>query len=140
MSADSDMAALISKVRALGALPAEVAKVAAPGVGQVVKESAAGGRSPNGEAWADGKEGQRVLVNAASAVECRVIGQATVQLRLVGNATGDQKVQSIQHWGTKRIPARPILPEAGAPLPKTIVAVLQKAADEVFEKKAGGSK
>jgi hypothetical protein len=137
MSGDSELEDFIARVRSLGTASEDVAKAAVPGVLAVVKESAAAGRSPNGAAWAAGKDGGRVLANAASAVDCRAIG-STVQLRIVGNATGDQKAQSIQHWGSKRIPARPILPEAGASLPKPIVGELTRAAQHYFKRSMGG--
>jgi hypothetical protein len=138
MSGNSDLTAFIERVKSLGTATQDIAAAAVAPVRDVVRESAAAGRSPNGATWAPGKEGQPVLVNAAKAVECRAIG-STLQLRLVATETGSQKAQAIQHWGTKKMPARPILPEAGVALPKPIVDALTKTAGEVLARKMGAA-
>lgn len=130
---------MVETMRKLGAAPAEVAKLAAPLVDVEAKRTAAAGTSPTGTAWAAKKKGGRALANAATAVEARVVGDTVVQIRIVGNDTGSQKAQSIQHYGTKRIPARPLIPQGGSDLPPGISRAFQKAASAFFQRATGAT-
>lgn len=121
---------MIAKVRALGAAPEEVAKLAAPLVEAAVKQTAAAGTSPDGVAWAPRRDGRPALVNAAAAVAARAIGPV-VQLRLVGTPTGSQTAQAIQnHY-------RPILPSKASELPKPVTAALTEAGRRYFNRSMG---
>jgi hypothetical protein len=51
---------------------------------------------------------------------------------LVGTSTGSQKVQAIQNYGTKRIPARAILPSTSSGIPSPVRAALLETARKAF--------
>jgi hypothetical protein len=128
---------MIDRVRQLGEAPAAVAKLAAPRVQAVLKASASAGTTPSGQAWAPKKDGSTPLRNAVDAVEVRALGDV-VSARLIGTSTGSQQAQAVQNYGTKRIPARNILPDRGAGLPKTVAAAVTEAAKDFFDGVMGG--
>jgi hypothetical protein len=128
----AELDAMIAKVRRVGVLAETVAKRAAPEVQTTLRASAAAGSAPDGSAWAPKKDGGRPLANAPHAIEVSASG-TVITARLVGTATGSQKVQAIQHYGTKRIPARRIIPAAGEGLPKPVEAAVRRVAVKAFE-------
>lgn len=130
MSGDAAMQAMIDRVRRLGAMPAEVAKVAAPLVEDVAKRAAAAGTNVEGKAWRPRKDGKPALVNMAIAVGARAVG-SVVQLFLQGTSTGSTKVQAIQ------AARREVLP-AGA-VPTAIADEIKRAADQVFARITGAA-
>jgi hypothetical protein len=138
MDGYGELDAFIAKVQALGTLPTEVATRAAPKVEEANRRTAKAGTTADGKPWAPKRDGSRALLNAAEAVHAVAHG-TVITLRLDATATGSQKVQAIQNFGTKRIPARPILPQAGAGLPAPIVQAITGAASLAFEKRFGGT-
>lgn len=123
--------AMIAAIRRVGVLPATVAKRAVDPVLAELRASAAAGTSPDGQAWAPKKDGGRALENASQAVAVKASG-TVITASLVGTSTGDVKVQAIQHYGTKRIPARPILPMSGGGIPERIRAAILETAKKAF--------
>jgi hypothetical protein len=130
----AEMDRMIASVRELGRAPSEVATIAAPLVSAEAKKTAAAGTTPAGEAWAPKKDGGRALENAAAAVSAVVVGDSVVQIRIDGTSTGSQKVQSLQHNGTGRIPARALIPKAGDDIPPGVSRALKTAATQFFKK------
>jgi len=123
---------ILERVRALGALPEEIASAAAPKVQDALRKTAAAGTSPSGKAWAPRKaDGKRALANAAAAVTARAVGP-TVQVRLEGTSTGDAKVQAIQNV------KRPIIPATGEAIPGVVLEAIREGADEAFDRIVGG--
>jgi hypothetical protein len=127
----AELDAMIAKVKKVGVLPELVAERAAVAVQAELRRSAASGKSPDGTPWAPTKEGKRALLNAPGAIEVKPSG-TLITARLVGTETGSQKVQAIQHYGTKRIPARPMLPVAGGGIPQGVSKVIAQIATETF--------
>jgi hypothetical protein len=130
---------MIEAAHRLGKLPEEIAKAAAPLVQKALRQTAAAGTAPDGTAWAPKKDGSRPLVSAADAVEVRVVSKTVIQARLVGTSTGSQKAQAIQHYGTKKIPARPIIPRAGEDIPPAVIAAIKQASAETFVRLTGAT-
>lgn len=125
MTTTDGIDAMIHQLGAIGDSANGIAKVAAPLMEAAVKKTAAAGTSPDGTPWRSKKDGDPALKNAAQSVQGRAIG-SVVELRLVGTATGDAKVQAIQNA------RRPILPKPGmAPAP--VAEALQTAARQYFE-------
>ena len=125
---DQALDAMIRKIEDLGENGLrKIAGLAAPLVAEANQATAAAGTTPSGEAWKPKRDGSPALRNAAAAVEARVVqGGQAIQLRLIGTATGSQRVQAIQNW------YRPILPELGKPLPKAIVEAIRGACSKFF--------
>jgi hypothetical protein len=121
---------IIRKVSAFGDGGTEaIAKEAAPLLEKINKATASAGTSTDGVAWKSKQDGSRALRNAAAAVEAVAIG-SKVRLRLVGTATGDQKVQAIQnHY-------RPILPIAGR-VGEPMIGALTEAGRRYFNRSMG---
>lgn len=131
MDGDAALAAFIDRVRRLGKLPAEAAKLAAPLVLEEAKRTAAAGTTPDGEAWAPLKKGGgRALENAADALSVSTVGTVVV-LTLTGP-------EVVHNYGNKRVPQRRILPAGGAGIPKNIITALQKGAQQAFTRTTGG--
>jgi hypothetical protein len=122
---------MIAAVERVGVLPELVAKRAAPRVQEALQRTAAAGTTPEGEAWAPKADGGKALANAPAAIEVTSSG-TVITSRLVGTPTGSQKVQAIQHYGTKRIPARHILPVAGAGIPEPVAKAIGDVATQAF--------
>ncbi|HEX8795457.1 MAG TPA: hypothetical protein VF765_31120 [Polyangiaceae bacterium] len=128
--ADAALSAFIQRVRGLRTLAADAAKLAAPLVEAAAKKTAAAGVTPDGIPWAPKKGGGRALVHAANALSARALGPAVV-LTLKG-------VEVLQNFGTTRLPARQILPEGGAGVPKAFADALAKASETAFARAMGG--
>lgn len=128
----SGYAALDDMIERLRGLPAEL-EAAAPGLAQDFKAEAdraiAEGRSVDGVKWAPKKDGGRALVNAAKAVRAYATG-ALIFLEVRG-------VEAIHNFGTKRVPARPILP-SGPGVPLKLGQAIRKGLVQAFEKRMGG--
>lgn len=130
MAADDALAAFIERVRKLGTLGEDAAKLAAPLVEKAMKRTAAAGTTPDGEAWAPRKDGGRALVNAADALSAEAVGSV-----VVGKLDG---VEVVHNRGTKRMPRRQILPSLGAGIPRNIADALTEASAEAFKRAMGG--
>jgi hypothetical protein len=127
---DAALAEFIARVRRLGTLGADAAKIAAPYVLEAARETAAAGTTPSGEAWAPKKDGGRALVNAADALSVEAVGSVVV-LTLTGP-------EVIHNRGTTKYPKRQILPAGGAGIPANIGKALARAAKEAFDRTMGG--
>jgi len=109
----------------------ELARLAASAVQAANRQTAAAGTSPDGVAWAPRKkDAAPALQNAAAAVQAAAVGSKVV-LRLVGTATGSQRVQAIQNH------TRPILPSSRAQIGKPITEALTGAARYYFNRSMG---
>lgn len=128
---DEALAAFIDRVRKLGTLGADAAKIAAPLVEKAMKRTAAAGTTPDGQAWQPRKDGGRPLVNAADALSAEAVGPV-----VVGKLEG---VEVLHNRGTKRMPQRQILPDLGAGIPKVIGDALTEASQKAFGRTMGGT-
>lgn len=121
---------MIDSFRNLADLPTEVAKQAAPLLEARLKASAAAGTSPDGKAWAVKKDGGRAMVNAAAAISVRAIG-LVVRVTLAG-------VEVYHQFSKKKgEPRRPIIPDAGGPMPKVVQDVLEQATEKAMRRILG---
>jgi hypothetical protein len=132
MTGDAQLLEMIRRVEKLGSEGiTEMAKAAAPKIEEISKASAAAGTTPDGQAWKPKKDGKAPLQNAAAAVECVPLFDK-IKIRLIGTATGSQKVQAIQNL------YRPIIPTRGGEVPKPLVEALKDAASKTFKRIMGG--
>lgn len=118
--------ALIARVRKLGKMPEDVARVGAPLVLEAAKKTARAGTTPEGKPWPLTKKGDRALVNAADHLSVKASGP-TITLTLKG------KAEVVHNYGDSKAPKRQILPDGGAGVPKGIADAVRKAAIQVFE-------
>ena len=104
--------ALVRSVRSFASEARSAPEVAAA-VEASLRASAGAGTSPDGEAWAPGKEsGGRVMAHAADAITVKAVG-SVVLVTLTGHDV-------YHHYGAGRgkqngKPMRPIIPTAGLP-------------------------
>ncbi len=122
--------AMIEHLRGLQKLPEDVVREAAEGVLAAAKKRAAAGTTADGEPWPAKKDGGRALEHAPDRLSVRILGRATV-LVLKG-------VEVVHNRGTKRMPKRQILPDAGGGIPKDVADVVRKTAGRVFARAMGG--
>lgn len=130
MSGDEALVAFITRLRKLGTLGADAAKLAAPLVEKAARATAEAGTAPDGTPWTPKKDGGRPLVNAAKALSAKAIG-TTVVLTLTG-------VEVLHNFGSKRNPKRQILPDGGAGIPPNIAKALHEGASHAFARAMGG--
>jgi hypothetical protein len=117
---------MIAGARALAELPERTAQIAAEKLDQAVKASASAGQSPDGKAWAPTKKGGRAMANAASHITTRAIGPV-IRQTLSG-------VDVFHHYGKGASEERrPVIPDAGGPLPKLVADVLDEASAQAFD-------
>lgn len=131
MDADATLSAFIARLRSLPRLAEEVAREAAPLVERAARSNAERGLDPEGKPWAPTKDGKRPLQHAAEALTAKATG-AIVELVLVGHHV-------VHHYGTKRMPARRIVPDAGAGVPKHLADAMREGARRVFGRLMGGT-
>lgn len=118
---------MIAQVRALGGLPADVAREAAPLVQEAARATARAGKTPEGKSWVERKAGGRALANAADAVTA-VAGDKTVTIKVTGP-------EVFHNWGVgKTTPRRQIIPETGDQIPSAVSAALIDGAERAFRK------
>jgi hypothetical protein len=102
------MDAMVARLRGFP----DAIRAAAPSIAhsakQTIDENIAAGRGPDGAPWKATKDGHAPLAHAAGAVTSRATG-TTLILELTGKEVW-------HHFGTRRVPARPILPTLGLPL------------------------
>jgi len=132
-SGDQALDAMIARLRSLEGMPRDVAEEIAPLLLEDVRKTAAAGTTYDGEPWAPTKSGGRPLVNAAAHLSSRVLG-TVAQVVLKG-------IDVVHNRGTKRIPTRRILPDAGAGMPPRATAIARDAAARAFARilSGGGS-
>jgi hypothetical protein len=126
MSNSSGFAAIDDMIARIRGLP-DAIKAAAPSLAEAAKgvldENIAASRGPDGTAWKPKKEGGAPLAHAANALSSRASGTVLL-LELRGPEVW-------HHFGTKHVPARPILPSTGLPL--TMAAAIKRGVVEVFK-------
>lgn len=120
------------------------AKVAAKGaetVGVALTATLTAGTSPEGVPWAPRKEGGRAYVNAASRLSTKAYG-SLIRATVTGPEVYGHYGAHGTHKGDgghpnkknrKPIPARPMLPDAGAGMPLSVEKALTEAARKVFD-------
>jgi hypothetical protein len=117
---------MIAALRALERLPQDAAKTAAPLIETALRSSADAQTSPDGKPWTPRKRGSAPLyAGAPSHINAKAIG-TLVRVTLDGP-------EVYGHYGTGRMPRRPMLPDPGT-LPESIAAELAKAAEQAFAK------
>ena len=132
MTGDAQLLEMIRRVEKLGSEGiSALSKAAAPRIEEVSKASAAAGMTPDGQTWKPKKNGGKPLQNAAAAVECIPLFDR-IKIRLIGTATGSQRVQAIQNL------TRPIIPTRGGEIPKPLAEALKDAAGRTFRRIMGG--
>lgn len=129
---DSALVAFIARMRKLGTLGADAAKLAAPLVERAVKATAAAGTAPDGMPWKPKKDGSRALPNAAAALTVKALGPVVVV-----TLKGIEVVHNFAKDG--RLPRRQILPDGGAGIPKNVAAALEQGAKQAFDNAMGGA-
>ncbi len=133
MTGELALNGFIDALRKLGAIDADAAKLAAPLVLAAAKKTARAGTTPDGKPWPGLKAGGgRALVNAADALSVKAVG-TTVVLTLSG-------INVLQNFGTSSIPARQILPDGGAGMPRNIADALTAGAQKAFAQTMGGGR
>lgn len=136
MSLDS----IIEKIRALGTLPTDIARAAAPLVEAESKRTASAGTTPWGEAWKPRKaDGQPALQNAAAAVTVTASGPKVV-IALAGTSSGSAKVQAIQNASRQIIPKHTTKKGGGNEgIPPGIARAVEAGAQHAFTRTVGGA-
>ena len=121
-----ELTAIIAKIRRTATL----ARDAAPDVADILRgfvgESIAAGRTPGGEALAPRKaDGGQPLRNAAKAITVKAVGS-------IVTATVMGFPELLHNRGTKRMPARRLIPESGV-IPEAIAEEIRRALARRFE-------
>lgn len=132
MDGYSALDAMIAQCRALKGLGVEVAKEAAPAVQAAVRETAAAGTDPDGNAWVPKKDGSKALANVAKNISAVARG-AIIQVVLSGGAVWHHNSK-----GKKKRPQRRVIPDSGGGIPKNVEDALTRAAARVFARMTGG--
>lgn len=120
---------MIAEFRRLSDLPERVARKLGPILEQSVRATAAAGQSPEGQPWAPRKDGGRAMAGAAGAVSVRVNG-TVVRVVLEGP-------EVYWHFGSRGAPRRPVIPDAGGPMPASVARALEQATAEALAELAG---
>lgn len=140
--ADAGLAALAAFAEELGRLGEvieQTAKEAAPKLAARVAAGFAGGFAPSGRAWAP--LSPSTLSRGRSAPPLTDTGALSSTMRSLPGATqivmsATAPYSSFHQFGTKHMPARPILPE-GDELPETWRQDLEDACTAALERKLG---
>jgi hypothetical protein len=114
---------LITKLRRSKAFVQAAAPAAAKAMGDALKETVSAGETPDGTPWVPKKDGGAPLVNAASKITVKSVG--TVLVAVI------PKIEAIHNQGTRRIPARQILPKGG--IPPAIAAAIKQSIIAAWE-------
>lgn len=120
---DAALAALVARLRGMQGLARETAREAAPLVEEALRETAAAGTTPTGEAWPTKRDGTRALPSAAKAITVAARGLVVVA-KLVGSY--------VYHDRFKGKDRRKILPTSGEPLPPKVLEALELASKRAF--------
>lgn len=129
MNADTQIAAMIDRLRGLRDFTTEAAREAAPLVENVVKGTAAAGTTPEGKAWPAKRDGSRALPDVVSAIAASAVGTAVVVI-LKGGA--------VFHHYMKGASNRRVLPDSGAGIPRAIADAMHEGARRTFARFMGG--
>ncbi len=124
----TDLADFVREIRALGRLPELVAAEGAPLVEAAIRKQADAGVDPKGQAWEPTKAGGKPLKNAGAAVN------AVATKRAIVVKLGAPEI--FHNMGTKRVPKRQILPDAGD-MPDHVAEALRTASDRAFARATG---
>lgn len=127
MTTVADMA---KQIAALDGFLDRAAPAAAKAVQAAIQADLAAGKQPGGGAWKATKEGKRPLERAAQHVQTVAVGTVLLS-RIVG-----QPHWFIHNQGTKSMPKRGLLPDAGIPAP--VAAAISRTLDTEFRKATGG--
>jgi hypothetical protein len=111
-------------------LEARIAARAAPLLEEALRASADEGVSPNGAPWRPKKGGGKAYEHASSKITVAAHG-SLVRATLTGP-------EVYGHYGTEKMPKRPMLPDAGAAIPPLVTDVLERAAEAEFAAAMGG--
>ncbi len=129
MSGADALTAFASRVRSLKQLGTLAARIAAPELQRVVRETASAGTTPDGKPWPLTKKGTAPLAHAADAVTARAIG-TVLEMIVRGH-------YHLHHSGIARGRVlRQIIPAAITP---RIADVLRRSAAKAFEQLMGGA-
>lgn len=119
---------MVATLRKLGAKDTEIlmAKEAAKSLEVALTKTLSAGTSPEGEPWAPKKkDGGRPYEHAANRLTVKAYGN------LVRATVTGPEVYG--HYGVNHMPPRPMLPDAGGGIPKSVETALTEAATKVFE-------
>lgn len=131
MVAEADLTRFADRLRGLADLAPAIAVTAAPLLEEAARATANAGSDPEGKAWKPRKAGGTALPGAAGAISASATSKGVVTIVLRG-------VYVLHHFGTSRVPARPILPTLGEDLPAPMAAALKKAASVAVARAMGG--
>lgn len=117
---------MIASLEKLGVsdVEAKLAKAGAIELQKALETSLAAGQTPEGAAWSPTKTGGRAYNNAAS--KLKVTASGAVIRATVGTP------EAYAQFGSKRLPIRQMLPDAGAGMPKSVSDALDRAFDKVM--------
>lgn len=114
---------ILAAIKALGALPEETAKRAAPLLEEALRETARAGTAPDGTPWKPRKQGGPAMAHAADHLTVRASG-TLLRATLSGPDV-------FHHFGGGRNPRRPVLPDPGT-IPPQVAKALERGAEEAF--------
>jgi len=119
MSSSRELSPLIMALRRLPYLTVESAEEVGAALQASVESDLAGGRSPDGVAWAPKKDGGSALANAASNALKRTVNGTKISLLTRGHYWAHQQ-------GVGNTPARPVLPSSITPkMQAAMVSVIE---------------
>jgi len=124
-SGDTQLAAFIDRIRALGIMPEAVAAAAAPSVQAAVRATAASGTDPYGKPWAPKRDGSRALVNAPGSITADAQGPV-----IVVKTTGPYAIHNNLSGDSRR----QVIPDAERGIPSGVAAAIHRAATEVWNR------
>lgn len=131
--AEEQLTELAARLRSLDAAGVEIATDALAGVQDAARATAAAGTTADGTQWKPTKKGNRPLVGAAAKITAIVSGSSKAAIVLVLRG-----IEVLHHFGTGRIPARPILPTEKTGVPEAIRDAVRAAAKRVVSRKVKG--
>ncbi len=122
----SELDEIANMLRTLGGrdVAAKVASRAAVNIQLSLEKTLSAGSSPEGTPWEARKAGGRAYANAASRVETASHGNL-VRVTLTGP-------EVYGHFGSRGMPVRQMIPDAGAGIPQSVVDAILKAAAQVI--------
>jgi hypothetical protein len=127
----SGLEAFIMKMRHLGDVEGELARIAARAVEEAARANVSAGLAPDGTPWPAKKDGSKALKNGAAAVHAVATGSG-VLLSVEGVEAYHQRYRE----GAAH-PRRQLIPDQGDPIPEYIDRALGAAVDETVSKVLG---
>lgn len=131
--AEDQLTELAARLRSLDAAGVEIATDALAGVQDAARATAAAGTTADGTQWKRTKKGNPPLVGAAAKITAIVSGSSKAAIVLVLRG-----IEVLHHFGTGRIPARPILPTEKTGVPEAIREAVRAAAKRVIARRVKG--